>query len=276
MVTKKASKKSSILNRIQPVSELKENLIMLVYGKADTGKTEFASTWPKPILFLGFNEKGMDTVVGKDGIDILELQTWDDLQDIYWELEAGMDYNTIVLDQITSMQGFAIDDMRRKMKKKEGELISQKNWGQVSGAMKTWIENFRNLSERYNLCFLGHERGFNSGDDEEDSVINPSIGAAIMPSVNNYITGAVTAIGNTFIRERWEVENKEEVRYIDFCMRTGPSAYYFTKIRRPVAAGPVDEFIVNPTYDKVRTLMAGGSLNKRKKSRRKTHGSKKQ
>lgn len=271
MPLKKPSK-SSIADRIVPVAELNENLSMLVYGKSDTGKTEFASTWPKPILFLGFNEKGMDTVVGKPDIDVLELYDWDDVEDAYWLLSGGLEYKTIVLDQITSLQGFAIDQVRKKMKKGVDDIFNQKNWGQISGMMKTQIENFRNLGDQYNICFLAHQRSFTekstTDDDEEESVIAPSIGAAIMPSVNTFATGAVKAIGNTFIREHFEMKGKQEIRHVEFCMRTGPSAYYFTKIRRPVEKGPVDEYIVDPTYQKIRKLMEGKSLNP--KSRRKS------
>jgi hypothetical protein len=235
---------------------------MLVYGKADTGKTQFGSTWPKPILYLGFNEKGTATIKTEKDVDILELQNWDDFEEAYWYLKEGTRYNTIVFDQITSLQGFCIEHVRKKAKKKPDELFNQKNWGQVSGNLKTWIGDYRDLSDQYNLLFLAHERTFNSNDEEEDGVIDPFIGAAVMPSLNTFVTGAVTAIGNTFIKERWEGKGNDRDRHVEFCMRTGPSAYYFTKIRRPVTAGPVDEYVVNPTYSKIKALIDGESTEK--------------
>ena len=262
----KKKKKGSIANRIQPVAELDDNLIMLVYGRADSGKTEFASTWPAPVLFLGFNEKGTATIKNKPDVDILELQDWSDFEEIYWHLKDGTDYKSIILDQITSLQGFGVDQIRKKTKKKPSDLFNKKDWGQLSGQMKTWMENYRNLSDQYNVCFLAHERTYNvSSNEEDEGVIDPYIGAAIMPSINTFTTGAVQAIGNTYVREEWEDDPKnkgEEIRKVEFCMRTGPSAYYFTKIRRPVDAGPVPEYIVNPTYQKVKKLMAGKSLSK--------------
>lgn len=262
MPPKKASKKkSSVLSRAQPVGELDSNLLMLVYGKADTGKTEFASTWPGPVLFIGFNERGTDTVKDKPDTDIVELQTFEEFDELYWDLKDGSKYKTLVLDQITSLQGFGIDYIRRKMKKKPGEVFSQKNWGQLSGEMRTGIENYRNMVDQYNICFLAHERTFNASSDEEDEgVLDPFIGAAIMPSINTFTTGAVSAIGNTFIKEEWrKLKGGKEERIVKFCMRTGPSGYYFTKIRRPVKAGPVPEYIVNPTYAKIKSLIDGKS-----------------
>lgn len=264
MPVKKIKKKARLLDRAKPIEDLKINLRMLVYGKADTGKTYFASTWPKPILFIGFREEGMDTVKGQKDIEILELENWEEFEDLYWELLEGTEFKSIVLDQITSAQGFAIDHVREKAKKKPGELMTQKNWGQVSGMMKTYVENYRNLSDQYNVCFLAHERTFNVSSDEEESLIDPHIGAATMPSVNTFLTGAVSAIGNTFIREEWDEDpkTKEEIRRVEFCMRTGPAANYFTKIRRPPEWGQVPEYIVNPTYEKISDLINNKSTSK--------------
>ena len=46
-------------------------------------------------------------------------------------------------------------------------------------------------------------------------------------------------------------------------MRTGPHAFYSTKIRRPVNAGPLPESIKNPTYQLVRDLADGKSAVKK-------------
>lgn len=260
----KKKTKKSILDRAKPVEDLELNLRMLVYGKADTGKTYFASTWPKPILFIGFREEGTDTLKGQKDIEVLELENWDEFEEVYWDLLEGTEFKTVVLDQITSAQGFAIDQVREKAKKKPGALFNQKNWGQVSGMMKTWIENYRNLSDQYNICFLAHERTFNIANEEDEDIVDPHIGAALMPSVNTFLTGAVSAIGNTFIREEWDEDpkTKEETRRVEFCMRTGPAAYHFTKIRRPPDWGQVPEYITNPTYDKIYDLINVKSSSK--------------
>lgn len=264
MVKKVVSKKpkKSLLGRAEAVTKkAKGNLRMLVYGAADTGKTEFASTWPTPILFIGFKEEGMDTIHNKKNIQILELENWQEFEDLYYELEGGTEFKTIVLDQITSLQGFAQDSIREKMKKKPGEIFSQKNWGQLSGLMKTWIENYRNLTNHYNVVFLAHERPFDTGDEDEESDNPTRIGAAIIPSVHRFLSGAVSAIGHTFIQEDWvkDKKTKKETRVVEFCMRVGPSELYYTKIRRPVKWGAIPEYIVNPTYQKVIDIIHGES-----------------
>ncbi len=260
-------KSTSILDRIQPVSALQSNLAMLVFGRSGTGKTQFGSTFPRPLLVIDINEKGTETIAQEEDIDILRVKNWTDLDEIYWELHdgnlastSGEPYQSIVIDQITNLQDLGMAEIMRRGKKKEGELFSQRNWGQLSGLLKQTITNFKDLDD-YNLLLIAHERSFDEGDDE-DGAIDPNIGARVMPSVSSTVNGAMDAIGCTFIREEF---TKDDDRQVDYCMRIGPHAYYTTKIRRPVGAGPLPDIITNPTYQKIMDLQAGKSLTRKRR-----------
>ncbi len=270
--TKQVAEKitSSILDKIQPVTELKTNTVMMVYGRSGTGKTHFGSTFPKPILFIDTNERGTETIALEEDIDVVRVTEWSEIDELYWALlnkETAVAYKSIVIDQVSNLQDIGMAEVLRKSRKGRDETFTQRNWGQLSGMLKQFISDFRDLSDHYNLLLIAHERINEAGDDEEES-IEPSIGARVMPSVSSFLDGAVDAIGSTFIKERWETEGKEEVRHVDYCMRIGPHAYYSTKIRRPVSAGPIPELLINPTYQKVKDLTSGKQKPKRKKIRR--------
>ena len=272
VVKKEAAPTSSILDKIQPVTELKTNTVMMVYGRSGTGKTHFGSTFPKPILFIDTNERGTETIALEEDIDVVRVTEWTEIDELYWALlnkETDVAYKSIVIDQVSNLQDIGMAEVLRKGRKGRDETFTQRNWGQLSGMLKQFISDFRDLSDHYNLLLIAHERINEAGDDEEES-IEPSIGARVMPSVSSFLDGAVDAIGSTFIKERWETEDKEEVRHVDYCMRIGPHAYYSTKIRRPVSAGPIPELLVNPTYQKVKDLTTGKQKPKRKKVRRKS------
>ncbi len=265
---KKPAPTTSILDKIQPVSELADNLTMLVYGRSGTGKTHFGSTFPRPCLFIDVNEKGLDTIAQEQGIDVARVTDWQDLDDLLWALKDGMEYESIVIDQVTNLQDLGMYEVLRKQRKSRDETFSQRNWGQLSGMLKQFISDFRDLADKYNLLLIAHERIDEPGDEDAEERIEPNIGARVMPSVGTFLDGAVDAIGCTFIKERWETEDREEVRYVDYCMRIGPHAYYATKIRRPVSAGPIPELIVNPTYQKIKDLTTGAKP--KRKVRRKS------
>lgn len=267
---KVAAKTTSILDKIKPVTELKTNLVMMVYGRSGTGKTHFGSTFPKPILFIDTNERGTETIAQEDDIDVVRVTEWSEMDELYWALldkTTDVQYASIVVDQVSNLQDIGMAEVLRKGRKGRDETFTQRNWGQLSGMLKQWITDFRDLSDDYNLLLIAHERVDDGGDDDEEA-IEPSIGARVMPSVSSFLDGAVDSIGSTFIKERWETEDKEEVRHVDYCMRIGPHAFYSTKIRRPVSAGPIPELIVNPTFKKIRDLTTGKQKPRRKKVRR--------
>ena len=269
-VKKKAMTPASILDKIKPVTELKTNLVMMVYGRSGTGKTHFGSTFPRPILFIDTNERGTETIAQEEDVDVVRVTEWAEIDELYWGLlnhETPTEYASIVIDQVSNLQDIGMAEVLRKSRKGRDETFTQRNWGQLSGMLKQFISDFRDLSDDYNLLMIAHER-INEAGDEEEETIEPSIGARVMPSVSAFLDGAVDSIGSTFIKERWETEDKEEVRHVDYCMRIGPHAFYSTKIRRPVSAGPIPELIVNPTFKKIRDLTSG--KQKRKKLRRKS------
>jgi len=246
---------------------------MMVYGRSGTGKTHFGSTFPKPILFIGTNERGTETIAQEEDVDVVRVTEWGEIDELYWALlnkETDVKYASIVVDQVSNLQDIGMAEVLRKGRKGKDETFTQRNWGQLSGMLKQFISDFRDLSDHYNLLLIAHERINEAGGDDEEESIEPSIGARVMPSVSSFLDGAVDAIGSTFIKERWETEDKEEVRHVDYCMRIGPHAFYSTKIRRPVAAGPIPELIVNPTFKKIKDLTLGKSKPKRKVVRRKS------
>lgn len=266
---KTAPSGARISKLIQPVRDTTDNLVMLVYGRSGTGKTQFGSTFPRPILFLDINEKGLDTIRHEKRIDVLRCKTWDDFEEAYWYLEAGTKYKSIIVDQISNLQDLGMAEVRAKAKKSSRELFTRKNWGELSGMLKTEIDNYRHLDDRYNLCFLAHERT-DDGGDADDEALEPNVGARVMPSVASFLDGAVDAIGSTYIRESFvKAARKKRERRVEYCMRIGPHAFYSTKIRRPVEAGPLPEFIINPAYTKINNLISGKIIPVKKKATKK-------
>lgn len=267
MAIKKAQPKSKfpISDRIKPVSEKSSYLSALIYGRSGTGKTHFGSTFPKPILMLDIREEGTDTIANVPGIDRLEVDSWSDFEDAFWFISEGEHkYKTILLDQISMLQDLAMEKIRKDENLQPTDMFHKRHWGQISGLMKTWLFSYRDLTKKdLHVCFLAHDR-VSTNDDSIDDALEPNVGARVMPSLAAAINGAVDMIGNTYIRERFEGVGKDKVRFVDYMMRLGPHAYYATKIRRPVEAGPPPEAIVDPTFEKITALTRGESLKKRK------------
>ena len=244
-----------IVARIKALEEVDSPVTMLAYGQSGTGKTVFGASFPKPLLLIDIREKGIESIMDVKGIDLASVENWDELDELYWLLKDGSKYKSIVLDQLTAAQAMGMSKLREQKSMKPSEPFSQRGWGQLSGMMQEMIYNYRELyTKGYNILFNAHERQ-REPQEEDDERITPSVGSNLMQSVASFLNGAVSVIGNTFIREKFD--KKAKTSEVQYCMRVGPHAYYRAKIRRPVSAGPVPGVIVNPTFDKILAIQKG-------------------
>lgn len=247
-----------MLAQIKPVTSLGLVLAALFYGKAGTGKTTIAATFPKPLLHLDIREKGTDSISDLKDVDTLSIDSWDAFESIYWYLVSPENkYKTVVIDAVSQLQDFALLAALEENGKDESAPISKRDFGVAAGRLKTWIVNYRDLVDQgINVVFLAHDRSTDT-EDGEDGELTPSIGPRMMPSVASVLTAAVKIIGNTFIKESIEKLSVGKVkRTVTYCMRVGPHAYYMTKVRQPKGSFTPD-VLEDPDYNDLVLLMKG-------------------
>lgn len=254
-----AKKSTSILNRARPLSEISLVVTALLYGRSGTGKTTIAGTFPKPLLVLDIGERGTDSLSGED-ISTIEINDWSTLEEVFWELKDGThDYKTVVIDATHSMQALALQEARDIAGKKDKDQTSQRDFGQASGLMNQWIYHFRDLRDQdINVVFLCHDR-LREVDSEDDEMILPEMGPRLMPGVAGTLLGAVNLVGYTYIREqvtKSKIVGKKGTRVVEYGLKLGPNSVYATKVRSPKET-EVPEFIIDPDYDKLVTVLKG-------------------
>lgn len=255
---KNNSKFSAITDRIKPVSSLGLVLAALFYGKAGTGKTTVAATFPKPLLHLDIREKGTDSISDLKDVDSISIEDWDQFEQVYWYLKSKENpYKTVVIDAVSQLQDFALAAALAENGKTEDAPVSKRDFGVAAGRLKSWIINYRDLvDDEINVVFLAHDRT-NEGEEGDDGELMPSVGPRMMPSVASVLTAAVKIIGNTFVKETHEkLDGGKMKREVVYCMRIGPHAYYTTKVRQPKGSY-TPEVIENPGYNVLVSLMKG-------------------
>lgn len=169
------------------------SLGICVYGRGGVGKTSLVGTMPGAGLIIDVPQIEGGTYVLEDKadrIDIIEVRTWDEIDDIFWALQKkdkvqlpNVDkYKWVAIDSITAMQQLA---KRKVIKERDLDAdphqISQQEWGKIGQLVGELIFRFRTLSIA--TVFVAQERK-HGGDDEPIMIgpdVIPSALAALMP-----------------------------------------------------------------------------------------------
>ena len=257
---------------VRPSSEPLPHRDYVFYGRSGTGKTTLAGTFPKPILLLDVRDRGTDSLADVGDIDVFEVGSFEDFERAYYHLlKNPKGYKTVVVDTLSQLQQIVVEEIALKKGKKSSDkapgawgTLAKGDWGDVSGRMKTWITNYRDLP--LNVVFIAQDRVSNpQDDDEEQSVLEPEVGPQLSPSVAQHLNASVSTIGNTFIRGRTIVKEikvkgkkpkKKEVKITEYCLRIGPNPVYVTKTRKPRSVIP-PSILVEPTYEDFIDLIKG-------------------
>lgn len=248
------------------VASLPPEVKIALYGKAGTGKTTLAGSFPKPLL-LDISERGSDSVRDVEGLKVIRVKDWETLELTYWYLRKNpKKFLSVIVDTMSYAQELAVKHVLEKKGKsvEDGKVggwgtMTKKDWGEVASLVKPFITNMRDLD--MNVVFIAHDKVFNAGDDEDsEEMIEPSVGPRLMPSAASVLNASVSLIGNTFIREKFitkgEGKNKKEIRKVQYCLRVGPHSYYVTKVRKPKSR-ILEDVIVDPTYEDLVELIEG-------------------
>jgi hypothetical protein len=275
MLSRKESKESDdrVLAPKRP-KNMRKSRTYVFYGPSGTGKTTLAGTFPGPIAFGDFRDKGTDSLLEAENIEVYPIQDWEDVELFYWQAkkgtlvdEAGKPFKpkTIVIDTVTNMQQMAIEEVLANKKKKTNKAagdwgsMTKQEWGEVASLMKQWMALYSDLD--MDTVFLAQQRVFNTDDDGgSDSELQPEVGVRLSPSVKDSLNAAADVIGSTFIQRKMikkEINGKkiQKERSV-YCLRVGPNPVYITKIRKPKRL-EAPSVIENPEYEDILSVIKG-------------------
>lgn len=249
---------------------------VLLYGASGTGKTTLWATFPGPIsvgICSGGNKPGelrsIDTPENRARIRPTVLNSSDEFR--AW-LEADGDCETRVLDHATGFADMILTEiLGRPLPAQKGwGLASQQQYGQLALLCKEGFRSLLNLP--CNVVIVAQERVFGGREDGGSEVIQPTVGAALTPSVTGWLNPACDYVLQTFKRaevirtERSVGEGKlaktvtTETRTgkVEYCLRCEPHEVFQTKFRVP--GGVKQDVIVNPSYAKLLAASKGETV----------------
>ena len=269
--------------------DVETGIKILEYGRGKTGKTRFASSFPKPMLIVG-TEDGTKSICsgsrakgtlksgapiralllgGKEtGIDFVRILRSDDTDEIV-ALVPKNGYKTVVNDTAGGVQDTILKEilnLDNAPVQKSWGLTDMQTWGVVGMQFKERMRQLLDLADRHgtNVVVIAHERNFNESGSSD--VMVASVGAALTPSAAAWLNAACDYICQTYIREQSVTEKKQQGSATinvtrktgrkEYCLRVGPHEIFMTGFRLPPGVELPDS-IVNPTYEKIAALIRG-------------------
>ena len=179
--------------------EIQQNVKMMIYGQAGTGKTTLALSAPKPLL-LDFDNgvKRVNTAHLDDTIGIVQISNWQDVTDLLnYHGEELREFDTIVVDTIGKMIDYIISY------RCGGRSPQIKDWGTINNDFKWFTSSLSALNK--NIVFVAHRDTRKEGDN---TVFIPALREK---NYNNIVT-ELDLLGYLEMRS----ENGHQIRTITF------------------------------------------------------------
>lgn len=235
------------LDKVKPISDLGRRKLAVLWGKSNTGKTEFGSTWPKPMLYVQIGDDGSNTIAEKDGIKAIRIETLDALKGTLNELIAkkGDRYKTVFIDTFSMYVNLWVDEKVVQKNKR----MTQQLWGDL----KTDTEEIVRLTHKLALhtwVLLSCHEAMDSFEGMEDEIL-PDARPNLSKGVRTYLEGMANYGFHTTRLKRDVIDNEgKEKTEVKYATHIGPNPYYWTKMQVSKDI-KVPAIMINPTFTKL-------------------------
>ncbi len=124
-------------------------LNVLVYGKSGTGKTTFASCFPKPYVF-DF-DKGMLGQRGRD-VEYDTYTSYGDFEMKFKEFEVNCPYDTIIIDSVTTLEKYC---MAHALQMNSRKMPTMNEWNVLISQLSDLFTRATKMTKH--LVMIAHE-----------------------------------------------------------------------------------------------------------------------
>ncbi|KKL49151.1 hypothetical protein LCGC14_2318380 [marine sediment metagenome] len=240
---------------IEALSERSKFVKILVYGESGVGKTVFASTAPRPILWLE-SEGGTNSIADPKGIDIVRVDNLNTYREalLFLKSKKGAKYKTVVLDSFTETQATVLKEIMKFAQTKDptrDEFAPQlQDYQRMTGMMREIVRGFRDLDMHVIITALSRE-------DKDELTAKVRVAPRLSPAIASEIPGFMDAMimAYTATDDNGELEEGEQPEiHRNFLLV--PTGKYAAKVRAPEGS-EVPTVLRNAKFEDIAKIVLG-------------------
>ena len=145
-----------------------ENIIAVIYGFPNAGKSTLSLTARKPLL-LDF-DGGVHRAGNKKGRDIVQVSNWSDVDNI--RMEDLEPYDTVIMDTVgTCLDYLAMDITRKNPKLGKGLNLHLQGYGELKNRFAGFLGELRMAKK--DIVLIAHVKEEQKGEQTVDRIIAP-------------------------------------------------------------------------------------------------------
>ena len=176
-----------------------KNIKMFLYGEPYSGKTTFASKFPKPVIL---SSDGNYRLLTTPAITLKSTTEWLAALE---ELEQGKDdFETVIIDVVDQFFDVYREEFLQAKGKEHETDLNMKGWEMVRKPFKNLIYRFANIPNK-NIIFIGHSKDKTLKDRFG---IETNVTTYVLPDdLARYINGLVTMTLHTAVEKTTETDD---------------------------------------------------------------------
>ena len=226
---------------------------MLVYGEPGVGKTRLAGSSVlvpelRPVLLIDFEGGTLSLAGDMREIDVVQPTSLREIDNLYGALYDDMPYRTVIVDSLSELQKFLMQDIMREVVNKDPErdadVAGLREWGKNSEQVRRIVRAFRDLPCNTVFTALADE------SKDERSGIN-RVRPALPGKLKGEVAGYVDMVLYMYTREV-QVQGTKE-RQIKSLVLTQGTERQVAKDR----SGTLPLLIETPTMQTIRNHVKG-------------------
>jgi len=236
----------SSLDAAIDVADVDSSNLWVIYGKSQSGKTEFLSTLPKPILLILIGDDGTRTLKNKKGMKILRAETPSDIKTYLRDAMKDKKYASVAVDTFS----LAVNVWIETHAIAKGKKMTMQMWGDLGADMNEIIKAAHILSAKKVVALTCHELA-DSIEGYEDEIVPD-----IRPNMNRFSRTYLEGMANYGIHTTVVEKEKDDKTLNVFMAHVSPNPYYWAKIQKPKEV-KMPKMMANPTYPKIMKKVSG-------------------